>query len=167
MKKFGLPDRDALVSFYANRRRVLEVGPGSGFLQPLHREHCRGEVFALDVSDAAFTTFENTRDLPNCTLFLCKLNLMDSPFADASFDLVIADGVLHHTPDTRAAVRACNKKGPTRRPVSSTSTKKWAPPGNSAMLTCASISPSFRRMRATRRVSLTELGRSSVASMRR
>ena len=108
MKKFGLPDRDALVSFYANRRRVLEVGPGSGFNTRFIAEHCRGEVFALDVSDAAFTTFENTRDLPNCTVV--QADLMDAPFADASFDLVIADGVLHHTPDTRAAVRALYKK---------------------------------------------------------
>ena len=108
MKKFGLPDRGALVSFYANRRRVLEVGPGSGFNTRFIAEHCRGEVFALDVSDAAFTTFENTRDLPNCTVV--QADLMDAPFADASFDLIIADGVLHHTPDTRAAVRALYNK---------------------------------------------------------
>ena len=35
---------------------------------------------------------------------------MDAPFADAMFDFVIADGVLHHTPDTRAAVEALLKK---------------------------------------------------------
>ena len=107
-KKFGLPDRDALVDFYAARSRVLEVGPGSGFNTRFIARHCRGAVFALDVSDAAMTTFENTRDLPNCTVV--QADLMEAPFADASFDLVIADGVLHHTPDTRAAVRALYKK---------------------------------------------------------
>jgi SAM-dependent methyltransferase/uncharacterized protein YbaR (Trm112 family) len=108
MKKFGVSDRDALVSFYGNHDRVLEVGPGSGFNTRFIAKHCRGEVFALDVSDAAFTTFENTRDLPNCTVV--QADLMDAPFEDASFDLIIADGVLHHTPDTRAAVRALYKK---------------------------------------------------------
>jgi SAM-dependent methyltransferase len=39
-----------------------------------------------------------------------QADLMDAPFEDASFDLIIADGVLHHTPDTRAAVRALYKK---------------------------------------------------------
>jgi SAM-dependent methyltransferase len=108
MKKFGVPDRDALISFYADRARVLEVGPGSGFNTRFIAKHCRGEVFALDVSDAAFTTFENTRDLGNCTVV--QADLMDAPFADESFDLIIADGVLHHTPDTRAAVRALYRK---------------------------------------------------------
>lgn len=70
--------------------------------------HCRGEVFALDISDAAYTTFENTRTLTNCTVV--QADLMAAPFADDSFDLVIADGVLHHTPDTRAALEALYRK---------------------------------------------------------
>jgi SAM-dependent methyltransferase len=35
---------------------------------------------------------------------------MEAPFADGAFDLIIADGVLHHTPDTRAAVEALYRK---------------------------------------------------------
>jgi len=107
-KKFALPNRDALIDFYHSRDRVLEVGPGSGFNTRFIASHCRGEVYALDVSDAAFTTFENTRDLPNCTIV--QADLMASPFADEYFDLIIADGVLHHTPDTRAAVHALYRK---------------------------------------------------------
>lgn len=107
-KKFGLSSREDLVAFYAKRRRVLECGPGSGFNTRFIAEHCPGEVFALDVSDAAFTTFENTRHLPNCTVV--QADLMEAPFADGSFDFIIADGVLHHTPDTRAAVEALYRK---------------------------------------------------------
>jgi SAM-dependent methyltransferase len=108
IKKFGVPDRDALISFYADRTRVLEVGPGSGFNTRFIARHCRGEVYALDVSDAAYTTFENTRDLPNCTVV--QADLMEAPFPDEYFDLIVADGVLHHTPDTRAAVQALYRK---------------------------------------------------------
>jgi SAM-dependent methyltransferase/uncharacterized protein YbaR (Trm112 family) len=108
MKKFGLPTHQALVDFYANRRRVLEVGPGSGFNTRFIAEHCKGEVYALDVSEAAFTTFENTRHLANCSVV--QADLMSAPFADESFDFIIADGVLHHTPDTRAAVEALYRK---------------------------------------------------------
>ena len=108
MGKLGVPDREALISFYAERELVLEVGPGSGFNSRFIAKNCRGEIFALDISEAAFTTFENTRDQPNCTVI--QADLMETPFADNSFDLIIADGVLHHTPDTRAAVRALYRK---------------------------------------------------------
>jgi SAM-dependent methyltransferase len=107
-KKLGVPDLEALKAFYAKRQRVLEVGPGSGFNTRFIAENCPGEVFALDVSEAAFTTFENTRHLANCTVV--QADLMDAPFADDSFDFIIADGVLHHTPNTRAAVEALFKK---------------------------------------------------------
>ena len=107
-KKFGLEHRADLPAFYARRERVLEVGPGSGFNSRFIARHCPGEVYALDISEAAHTTFGNTRDLPNCGVV--QADLMSAPFADESFDLIIADGVLHHTPDTRAAVRALYRK---------------------------------------------------------
>ncbi len=107
-KKFGLGDRSDLPGFYADRGRVLEVGPGSGFNTRFIARHCRGEVFALDISEAAHTTFENTRSLANCSVV--QADLMAAPFPDAFFDLIIADGVLHHTPDTKAAVEALYRK---------------------------------------------------------
>jgi SAM-dependent methyltransferase/uncharacterized protein YbaR (Trm112 family) len=107
-KKLGVPDLAALKAFYGSKSRVLEVGPGSGFNTRFIAENCPGDVFALDISDAAFTTFENTQHLANCTVV--QADLMEAPFADASFDFIIADGVLHHTPNTRAAVEALYKK---------------------------------------------------------
>jgi SAM-dependent methyltransferase len=107
-KKFGLANIDELKAFHAKRKRILECGPGSGFNSRFMAEQCPGEVFALDISAAAFTTFGNTRHLPNCTVV--QADLMEAPFADESFDFIIADGVLHHTPDTRAAVEALYKK---------------------------------------------------------
>ena len=107
-KKFGLADTSDLPAFYADRNRILEVGPGSGFNTRFMARHCRGEVAALDISEAAHTTFANTRDLPNVTVV--QADLMATPFANESFDLIVADGVLHHTPDTRAAVRALFEK---------------------------------------------------------
>ena len=107
-KKLGVPDLDALKGFYRAKKRVLEVGPGSGFNTKFIAENCPGEVIALDVSDAALTTFENTRDLDNCSVV--QADLMDAPFADDTFDFIIADGVLHHTPNTRAAVEALYRK---------------------------------------------------------
>jgi SAM-dependent methyltransferase len=107
-RKLGLADREELIAFHAGRQRILECGPGSGFNTRFMAEHSRGEVYALDISDAAFTTFDNTRHLPNCAVV--QADLMEAPFPDDYFDLVIADGVLHHTPDTRAAVAALLRK---------------------------------------------------------
>jgi len=38
------------------------------------------KVYALDIIDAAFTTFENTRDLPTAPLI--QADLMEAPFRD-------------------------------------------------------------------------------------
>jgi len=103
-KKFGLETREELAEFYAQFDSILECGPGSGF----HSKHMAETnpdttVFALDVSDAAFTTQRNTAHLSNCNVVQADLN--DAPFSDESFDFVVADGVLHHTPNTHEAVK--------------------------------------------------------------
>lgn len=108
MKKFNLATIEELKAFHAKRKRILECGPGSGFNSRFMAEQTSGEVFALDISAAAITTYENTRDLPNCTVV--QADLMEAPFLDNYFDFIIADGVLHHTPDTRLAVEALYKK---------------------------------------------------------
>lgn len=107
-EKLGVPDLDALRAFYRAKQMVLEVGPGSGFNTRFIAENCSGAVFAVDISAAAFTTFENTRSLANCHVL--QADLMEMPFADGTFDFIIADGVLHHTPSTRAAVEALYRK---------------------------------------------------------
>lgn len=107
-RKLGLPTVNALRAFYAGKRRILEVGPGSGFNSRFMAEATTGTVVAVDISEAAYTTFENTRELPNCHVL--QADLMDLPLSDGTFDFVIADGVLHHTPDTHAAVRALYRK---------------------------------------------------------
>jgi len=107
-KKLNVPDIDALKRFYRQKTTVLEVGPGSGFNSQFIAQNTPGDVVALDISDAAFTTFENTRHLPNCHVI--QADLMDAPLRDESFDFIIADGVLHHTPDTKKAVFALFRK---------------------------------------------------------
>ena len=107
-RKFGLREQDDLANFYAHRNYVLEVGPGSGFNTCFIAQHCKGKVFAVDISEAADVTFNKTRNLENCAVI--RADLMDAPFQDELFDLIIADGVLHHTPNTEAAVRALYRK---------------------------------------------------------
>lgn len=107
-KKFGVADEAALRQFYRGKKCILEVGPGSGFNSRFMAENCAGTVIAADISEAANTTYENTRDLPNCHVI--QADVVNLPFPDDHFDFAIADGVLHHTPDTRASMEALYRK---------------------------------------------------------
>ena len=107
-QKLGLQDNDDLRSFYASKQRILEIGPGSGFNTKFMASNTKGQVIAVDISEGAVTTYRNTRDLDNCHVI--QADLMDLPLRDESFDFVIADGVLHHTPNTQAAVKALYRK---------------------------------------------------------
>lgn len=107
-KKLNLASLDELKEFYRNKKLILEAGPGSGFNSIFMAENSNAQVFAADISDAAFTVFENTKDLSNCHVI--QADLMDLPFGDQVFDFIIADGVLHHTPNTKKAFRALYEK---------------------------------------------------------
>lgn len=104
VKKLGFSNRNELDEFYSKKRNILEVGPGSGFNSRYMAGLSPGSVYCADLSDAAMTSFENTKSLSNCHAI--QADLFCLPFSAGSFDFVIADGVLHHTPDTRAAVEA-------------------------------------------------------------
>ncbi|MZP29506.1 methyltransferase domain-containing protein [Heliobacterium undosum] len=102
VKKLGLDSVDQLKDFYVSQERILEVGPGSGFNTRFMAEQTGGTVMAADLSEAAITTYENTRDLDN--VFVVQADLMELPFPDEYFTFIIADGVLHHTPSTKRGV---------------------------------------------------------------
>jgi SAM-dependent methyltransferase/uncharacterized protein YbaR (Trm112 family) len=107
-KKLGVDNLEDLKKFYSTFDKILEIGPGSGFNTRFMAEATKGHIHSLDISDAAFTTYENTKDLPNCSVV--QADLMKAPFANNSFDFIIADGVLHHTPNTFEAVKALYQK---------------------------------------------------------
>ena len=107
-KKLGLADETALRQFYHHKNSILVLCPGSGFNSRFMAENCPGTVIAADISEAAHTTYGNTKDLPNA--HVVQADVMNLPFPDNHFDFAIADGVLHHTPDTRAAVAAMYSK---------------------------------------------------------
>ncbi len=102
-KKFGIEESlDSLKGFYRNKRSILEVGTGSGFNCRFMAENCGGYVIGADISDGAFTSYHNTQDLDN--ILIIQADLMQLPLKHNQFDFVIADGVLHHTPNTQLAV---------------------------------------------------------------
>ena len=84
-------------------RSVLEVGCGAGrFTEVLLDAGAR--VFACDLSRAVEANHANFRG--RAAHFVCQADLMALPIAPGSFDVVVAVGVLQHTPRPEAAVRA-------------------------------------------------------------
>lgn len=101
-KKMGMNSIEDLKFFYSKKERILEVGTGSGFNCKFMGENTNGYVVGVDISDGIFTTYENTKELSN--VYHLQADLMKLPFKKDTFDFIIADGVLHHTPNTKEAV---------------------------------------------------------------
>src|SRR5262245_13974288 len=84
-------------------RRVLDIGCGSGRLTRHLAEYApQALVVGGDRSGAAYLAHRRCRDLANTRV--AQLDLLQPPFAAASFDLVYADGVVPHVPDAEAAL---------------------------------------------------------------
>jgi 2-polyprenyl-3-methyl-5-hydroxy-6-metoxy-1,4-benzoquinol methylase len=80
---------------------VLDVGAGSGrHSYEAHRLGAR--VVAIDVGDAIHVA---RRNLPGDVMTV-QADAEELPFAEESFDVVMAIGVLHHLPEPRRALRS-------------------------------------------------------------
>ena len=101
-----------LSTFLASTRRhpsdlkgnaVLDAGCGSGrYMDLLARTGA--EVIGIDLSQAIEVAQENLGHLTNC--HFVQGDLTHPPFRPEAFDFIYSIGVLHHTPDTRAAFLA-------------------------------------------------------------
>jgi SAM-dependent methyltransferase len=82
------------------KKRVLEAGCGMGrFLEVC--ANAGADVHGVDLSTAVEAAHRNLRHRPNVHIY--QADIMALPFAESTFDFVYSIGVLHHTPDTKAA----------------------------------------------------------------
>ncbi len=92
-----------LLDAIGHNKRVLECGSGTGqlshFLQ-LNNNHVLGIDMSLGSLGLALE--HKKRNQLNRSSF-CQMNIFDLAIKDASFDVVISHGVLHHTYNARAA----------------------------------------------------------------
>jgi 2-polyprenyl-3-methyl-5-hydroxy-6-metoxy-1,4-benzoquinol methylase len=85
--------------------KVLEIGCGMGFASlEFIRRGCR--VTATDLTPSAIEITRQHYEVENVVAEDVRVeNVLDLSFADETFDAVWANGVLHHTGDTRKAIQ--------------------------------------------------------------
>jgi ubiquinone/menaquinone biosynthesis C-methylase UbiE/uncharacterized protein YbaR (Trm112 family) len=94
--------------------RILDAGCGSAeTTRVLADKHPDAQVVGLDFSDAVRVAARGSELMPN--LHFVQADIANPPFRAGTFNKVLSLGVLHHTPDTRAAlagaVRLLNAEG--------------------------------------------------------
>ncbi len=101
---FACPEEEA--AYFAQRKRILDLGCGRGYASAswLRRPEWTGTAMwvGVDISRAVDVARTLLGSLPNTHFAQC--DALHLPFADGCFDTIIAQGVLHHTPSTRAAL---------------------------------------------------------------
>jgi arsenite methyltransferase len=106
VERYGFPTIDAWASHFNGFARVLDVGCGGGLSSGtwLASPAWTGRAMwvGVDISTAVDVAHRRLGALPN-THFV-QADALELPFADGAFDAVFSEGVLHHTPSTRAAL---------------------------------------------------------------
>jgi len=85
----------------------FDLGCGSGRWARLAADRVN-TLYCIDPSGAIAVAKKNLEGYPNCRLIQASADAI--PLRDGSLDFGYAIGVLHHVPDTQAAIRACAAK---------------------------------------------------------
>ena len=85
---------------------ILEVGSGAGRFSKVVLEHTKAVLYSVDYSDAVTANFRNNGRIAPDRFHLFQASVYEMPFSDNSFDKVFCFGVLQHTPDFDASIKA-------------------------------------------------------------
>jgi len=105
IERYGFGDERGVARYFASRTRVLDAGCGGGYTAAILLEDVRSVPYVgVDISEAVWVARE--RLAPRDHASFVEADLLSLPFRDESFDTIVSEGVLHHTPSTRAALGA-------------------------------------------------------------
>ena len=97
---------DDLSSF--DDKIVLDVGVGSGASSRLWGPMAK-EFHGVDIGDGIYRAKSTLKDTVKNPI-LSHADLHHLPYADESFDVIVSNGVLHHTPNTKNALKCVYPK---------------------------------------------------------
>jgi SAM-dependent methyltransferase len=89
---------------------VLEVGSGAGRFSRVVLGRTDANLWSVDYSSAVEANLTNNEAIGGDRFHLFQASIYEMPFPDNSFDKVFCLGVLQHTPDFEASVRALMDK---------------------------------------------------------
>jgi SAM-dependent methyltransferase len=107
IKKAGDQYFDIVPDEWIRDKMVLDVGCGTGRWSRYVAAKAK-QVEAIDPSKAVFSAAHLLAK--NDNIRISKAGVDTIPFEDNSFDFVFSLGVLHHIPDTAAAMKKCIEK---------------------------------------------------------
>jgi len=95
--RFGFDGEAGLAAFLAGTNTILDAGTGPGLCAARLARLSAARVVGMDLSDSVTAASRRYEGVAN--LDYVQGDILNPPFAPRSFDLVVADQVLHHTPD--------------------------------------------------------------------
>jgi arsenite methyltransferase len=108
LERYGFADATEMRRFFRSRGRTLDAGCGAGFATSawMSDDWTDGSAqwVGLDISRAIDVAADELGSYPG-THFV-QGDVSRPPFAQESFDAIISEGVLHHTPSTERAFAA-------------------------------------------------------------
>jgi SAM-dependent methyltransferase len=89
---------------------ILEVGSGAGRFSRVVLEATEANLFSVDYSSAVEANKRNNESIAPGRFHLSQASIYELPFPDDRFDRTFCLGVLQHTPEFEASVRALVRK---------------------------------------------------------
>jgi len=104
LERYGFDDEAALGRFLSTKRCILDAGTAHGRDAELYARLCpNATVVGIDISTGVRVAQRDLGALPN--VHFVRADLTRLPFSNETFDFIGCDQVIHHTPDTREALR--------------------------------------------------------------
>ncbi|MBV9817453.1 MAG: methyltransferase domain-containing protein [Solirubrobacterales bacterium] len=101
-QRFGFGDEDGLAAELQGARWVIDAGTGPGIQAARLARVTDAQVLGMDLSESVVRA-RRSFAAERANLDYIQGDILDPPLRRGSFDLVVADQVLHHTPDCRRA----------------------------------------------------------------
>ena len=109
IERYGFPSTEAMRGYLEGQGAVLDLGCGGGYSTSLWMDdHWAGRLWlGADISEAIDVARDRLGHLPG-TAFI-QADILHLPLRSGTFDAIIAEGVLHHTPSTRLALESATR----------------------------------------------------------